>query len=161
MKENCKLLIVFLKLLMLLQRLPVGLLLGEINPLVFNVRYTYYTVWCSKRWMPGWGMAFNGLSLLWISFKFLYSAAHTRHLIQVLRGYFDVFLSVCNTKTREHFIQKWNSNSVMCWLSFSLEQKFACDFISIVWVCVRGKIVDFGMLCCEATIFVSDQSWCR
>jgi len=44
MRENCKLLIVFLKLLMLLQRLPVDLLLGEISPLVFNVRYTYYMV---------------------------------------------------------------------------------------------------------------------
>jgi len=55
MRENCKLLIVFLKLLMLLQRLPVDLLLGEISPLVFNVRYTYYTVWCSERWMSGWG----------------------------------------------------------------------------------------------------------
>jgi len=54
MRENCKLLIVFLKLLMLLQRLPVDLLLGEISPLVFNVSYTYYTVWCSKLWMSGW-----------------------------------------------------------------------------------------------------------
>jgi len=51
-------------------------------------------------------MAFNGLSLPQISFKFLSSAAPTRHLIQVLRGYFDVFLSVCNTKRRERFIQK-------------------------------------------------------
>jgi len=51
-------------------------------------------------------MAVNGLSLLQMSFKFLSSTAPTRHLIQVLRGYFDVFLSVCNAKRREHFIQK-------------------------------------------------------
>jgi hypothetical protein len=51
-------------------------------------------------------MAFNGLSLPHISFKFLSSAAPTRHLIQVLRGYFDVFLLACDTKRREHFMQK-------------------------------------------------------
>jgi len=51
-------------------------------------------------------MAFNGLSLPQISFKFLSSASPTRHLIQVLRGYFVVFLSDCDTKRGEHFIEK-------------------------------------------------------
>jgi hypothetical protein len=46
------------------------------------------------------------VSLLQISFKYLSSAAPTRHLIQVLRVYFDVFLSVCNAKRGEHFIKK-------------------------------------------------------
>ena len=48
-------------------------------------------------------MAFNGLSFPQISFKFLSSAAPTRHLIQVLRGYFDVFISLQYKNKRMFF----------------------------------------------------------
>lgn len=127
MRENCKLLIVFLKLLMLLQRLPVDLLHGEISP--FGVQcqvYSSHSVMLKMlnvrlRW---WHFM---ASLLQISFKFLSFASPTRHLIQVLKGYFMCFYqSSIKKKGWEHFIQKWNSNSLMCWLSLSIKQKFVC-----------------------------------